>query len=716
MLETGRQGEIRAFSQPMLCRWLAWVFLVAVAATASETPGALTRWLLGLFLGIAAWSLASGPSSWLKNLVVGLVAGASVASIAWALQAPPNLSPSSLDLGWVSLVFVPGVFLLLADSRASSRVLPRFVVSLAVLLGVFRVEPWRSPESLVLLGAAIGFLVLQGILRETDAIQRVSAAGTRPASKAVRGVLPRFALFVAAVIVLLSLAMEWGIRDLPAVIAESPAMGGDASSFSDDRWWDAGVGRAVPVGDEPLATVRVLSEPISERPKTYLYLREYVMDRVGSRDGSAALMRRQGAVALRRDGDDDQQDHRVILTSVVDPVPTRESGPPLTYEISLVTSDLRNLLLPLQPRSLEGDLFRLRPDGSVPRDSEDETIHYRVVSSPWLAAGRGLEAETARLDSPHRHLPKELADRSWLQNRADRWTAEETHDLGRAQRMERHLRHRSRVRPSSPFDGSYHSLLKGTCGGDSVHYAQALALLGRLVGIPTRVVVGFRTREWDSLGRNYLVRGFHRYAWTEMEFEEVGWVRFDPTLEPMTDPPSPAGDGGHSPAALEPKSRDDAGAAKTSPTLSSAPVPPAGEPFPWIPAVLLPVLGLGLVIFVVRSFLARVAIRRRRDRVPDRRQRHARKAWKYWQRFLDLCRQQGWNKPDSWTAAEFSAKLEPRLAAEAESLRFLVDTYRRCRFGGADLQASEERRIREFLARVRQVLPTQSASRASTRS
>ena len=63
-------------------------------------------------------------------------------------------------------------------------------------------------------------------------------------------------------------------------------------------------------------------------------------------------------------------------------------------------------------------------------------------------------------------------------------------------------------------------------------FAAAMAVLGRSVGIPSRVVWGFTpgTVEQQSDGTDVVVvRDNNAHAWVEMWMDGFGWVRFDPT-------------------------------------------------------------------------------------------------------------------------------------------------------------------------------------------
>jgi hypothetical protein len=59
-------------------------------------------------------------------------------------------------------------------------------------------------------------------------------------------------------------------------------------------------------------------------------------------------------------------------------------------------------------------------------------------------------------------------------------------------------------------------------------FATAMALMGRTIGIPSRVVLGFTPGE--SVGENLVqVRDKNAHAWVEMWIPSYGWMSFDPT-------------------------------------------------------------------------------------------------------------------------------------------------------------------------------------------
>lgn len=62
--------------------------------------------------------------------------------------------------------------------------------------------------------------------------------------------------------------------------------------------------------------------------------------------------------------------------------------------------------------------------------------------------------------------------------------------------------------------------------GDQEQYAVAMALMARSLGLPARVVMGFKPL---SYGPSVDITGRSVTAWVEVPFAGVGWVAFDPT-------------------------------------------------------------------------------------------------------------------------------------------------------------------------------------------
>jgi hypothetical protein len=65
--------------------------------------------------------------------------------------------------------------------------------------------------------------------------------------------------------------------------------------------------------------------------------------------------------------------------------------------------------------------------------------------------------------------------------------------------------------------------------GHCEYFASSMAVMLRTLGIPSRVVNGFRTGEFNDLTSQYVVRASNAHSWVEAYFPNHGWVAFDPT-------------------------------------------------------------------------------------------------------------------------------------------------------------------------------------------
>jgi protein-glutamine gamma-glutamyltransferase len=65
--------------------------------------------------------------------------------------------------------------------------------------------------------------------------------------------------------------------------------------------------------------------------------------------------------------------------------------------------------------------------------------------------------------------------------------------------------------------------------GHCEYFASAMAVVLRTLHIPSRVVNGFRTGEFNDINSQYVVRARNAHSWVEAYFPGYGWISFDPT-------------------------------------------------------------------------------------------------------------------------------------------------------------------------------------------
>ena len=96
--------------------------------------------------------------------------------------------------------------------------------------------------------------------------------------------------------------------------------------------------------------------------------------------------------------------------------------------------------------------------------------------------------------------------------------------------VERHLRQGYDYSPDVPqHTYPIASFLFDDQSGYCQQFAGSMALMLRMVGIPSRVVSGFAPGSYDSERAVYEVRDTDAHAWVEAYFRGIGWVTFDPT-------------------------------------------------------------------------------------------------------------------------------------------------------------------------------------------
>jgi protein-glutamine gamma-glutamyltransferase len=83
----------------------------------------------------------------------------------------------------------------------------------------------------------------------------------------------------------------------------------------------------------------------------------------------------------------------------------------------------------------------------------------------------------------------------------------------------------SRVAPPDPLADFLFVRKQGHCE----YFASSMAIMLRTLGIPSRVVNGFRASEFNDLTANYVIRASSAHSWVEAYFPGYGWISFDPT-------------------------------------------------------------------------------------------------------------------------------------------------------------------------------------------
>ncbi|MBU0606267.1 MAG: transglutaminase-like domain-containing protein, partial [Armatimonadetes bacterium] len=160
-------------------------------------------------------------------------------------------------------------------------------------------------------------------------------------------------------------------------------------------------------------------------------------------------------------------------------------------------------------------------------------VSYTQPVIPTPRPGTDVSPDELKLDL---QLPDSLPAR--VRDLAREWTREATTPYEQAHAIEQQLMWNYKYRLSAPTgypqDFVDHFLFdsrRGFC----IHFATAMVVTCRTLGLPARVAAGFLPGDEDSDNADlYTVRERDAHAWPEVYFDGAGWTSFDPT--PPEDP------------------------------------------------------------------------------------------------------------------------------------------------------------------------------------
>ncbi|MEO6943748.1 MAG: DUF3488 and transglutaminase-like domain-containing protein [Lacisediminihabitans sp.] len=183
-----------------------------------------------------------------------------------------------------------------------------------------------------------------------------------------------------------------------------------------------------------------------------------------------------------------------------------------------------------------GSLAVSSPNGSV--DGQDYTVKSVDINPTprqLSAAGSSVPAGLAKYLSLPSDLPTIIPDV------ARQVTAGEPSNYTRALALQEYFRgaeftYSEQAPVNDGYDGTGMAVIAKFLevkSGYCIHFASAMAVMARSLGIPSRVAVGFQpgtVTGTDSQGfaiRTVTSHDFH--AWPELYFDGIGWVPFEPT-------------------------------------------------------------------------------------------------------------------------------------------------------------------------------------------
>ncbi|MCG3177716.1 MAG: hypothetical protein BIFFINMI_00035 [Phycisphaerae bacterium] len=171
---------------------------------------------------------------------------------------------------------------------------------------------------------------------------------------------------------------------------------------------------------------------------------------------------------------------------------------------------------------------------SMSRVEADQPMRY-VVTVPQGEIGRPIPEDqdrqlNERMAAARRH--PELSDPLTKLARQWRDEAGATSNMDIARAIDGHLQHgfsyslqMQAERGRDPLETFLFTTHKGHCE----YFASAMTVLCQRLGVPARMVGGFKCVEFNHQGNYFIVRQKHAHAWVEVFDPSRGWVTFDPT-------------------------------------------------------------------------------------------------------------------------------------------------------------------------------------------
>jgi protein-glutamine gamma-glutamyltransferase len=178
-----------------------------------------------------------------------------------------------------------------------------------------------------------------------------------------------------------------------------------------------------------------------------------------------------------------------------------------------------------------------RPFGNYSAQFNDSrTVAYQVYSRIEMPSARGetkIEPLPAEQRNAYLQLPRTDPR---IRELAENIVGGQTSPARQAQLVENYLRthydYTLELPPAEPADPLAFFLFhrkKGHCE----YFASSMAVMLRMLQIPSRVVTGFQSGVYNPISGSQLIRTSDAHSWVEAWLPDRGWVTFDPT------PPDP---------------------------------------------------------------------------------------------------------------------------------------------------------------------------------
>jgi len=215
---------------------------------------------------------------------------------------------------------------------------------------------------------------------------------------------------------------------------------------------------------------------------------------------------------------------------------------PMPVDVS-VPADVRAIPLELTPdQALTTEIVDMAEFGLlIAHESLQPGQSYTITSSISTATAAQLRADVAEYSPAIRErylqLPDTVPQRVF--DLAQEIAADYDNPYDIAKAIETYLRqyeYNDQIPGPGPEQDAADYFLFEEQQGYCDYYATSMAVMLRSLGIPTRLVQGYATGEYDPLAGSYRLLEKDAHAWVEVFFPTYGWIQFEPTAsEPPID-------------------------------------------------------------------------------------------------------------------------------------------------------------------------------------
>jgi hypothetical protein len=503
-------GLVLAQSVPL---WLALPTAIILIVSLLHAGGVL-------FVRRAIAKVTVSPTLWNVLLI-----GAFVVFLIDLIVVSRDLLPAGIHF----LVVLLGIKLFTLQRRRDYWHL--YAISLMAILAsaALTTDAWYVPIFLLYMLAAVWTLLLYHLTQETDETPAVVPLMSTAACQTTLPSHITHCFFwltngTAVLTVAMTLAIFFLIPRLGAGVLQKTS--GEAlrtTGFSNRV--DLGTIGSVKQDPQIVMRVELPDQPAVENDR--LYLRGLAYDQYNGRSWSHSGTRRR-SLSLMADG--------TFLARPADGRPSGSLSGTIRQDILLEALDTAVLFAVPFAELVNGEFLTVQADtmsGLHVPFSPSSRIRYSITSQvPQLVADERTASVLAYPDSIRSHYLQVPMGSQQVTDLAHRVIQQATTPFGQMLAIQQHLSENYRysleadtATLSHPLEEFLFTRKTGYCE----HYATAMVVMLRTVGIPARLVTGFLATEWNEYGGYFTVRQRDAHAWVEVYFPRSGWITMDPT-------------------------------------------------------------------------------------------------------------------------------------------------------------------------------------------